>query len=116
MKTKTVHRPGKVKVGPYVYSILYVEQSDAMDLDTNGQCNQDHLWIRIRSHLAEDSIRVTLYHELFHAVVGLLRDSPHDSKVAEDNISEESWIQRVSTMMFCTMRENPDLREYLFGS
>lgn len=109
-------RPSRVKVGPYMYAIVYSDDAvnaAAVEMDDSIAAFSDHsshmigLPVKGRS---EDSIKSLLLHELLHAVLALSA-SWYKSQKSKD--AEESMIQSASHLLLGVLRDNPKVVAWL---
>ena len=111
--------PNEVKVGPYLYKMLPAEFAPR-DIDRKVAADSGYSYgyihypkrlIVITDNDDEISAKVTVLHEVLHAVCNLSRES---CTTEEDQITEE-FICQVSPMLLAVMRDNPDLATYLLN-
>lgn len=73
--------------------------------------HDNHLLIMdIREDVAPGQLRVSLLHEIMHAICALVYASDEDV-----DVSEEVWISRCSPNLFAVLQDNPMVRRFLFG-
>lgn len=75
-------------------------------LDEFGVTCIDDLEIVLRHNMPDDLRKETLLHELLHAVL-FAQGVPAGA--------QEKWVRRLSPLLFATLRDNADLRKFLFG-
>jgi Zn-dependent peptidase ImmA (M78 family) len=100
-----VKPPSKVRVGPLVYSVVLDDAK--VPVDHYGICDKDRTEIHLDPDQSEIRLRLSLVHELLHALsdLGDLRDM--------DSVAEEERVVRMAPVLLQVIRENPKLLEYL---
>ena len=99
---KATKMPKSVKVGYFNYTIKENE-----DLVENlGLTKLDKLIIEITPSYPEQIVKETLLHECLHAIL-------KDSFLFNDEI-EENLVSMISPQIMMVMKDNPDLKSYLF--
>lgn len=93
--------PQSVRVGPFVWTV----RSDPK-LEDFGLTCADDLEIVIRGGLPDDLRKETVLHELLHAIL-FAQGVPSGT--------QEKWVKRLSPFLFATLRDDADLRRFLFG-
>lgn len=114
-------RPNQVKIGPYLYDILWSDSSWAKYCpkgkdwrDSAGLCDSKITKILIHaSSLTPIGQKDTLVHEIIHAVyrsfdLETLKLNRKDKNAAEENITIIA-----TPIIHNLMRENPDVMEWL---
>ena len=95
-------RPDRVRVMGKVYSITYIENSDA--IESNGVCKNDTLSILIADELPPDEERDTLLHEIVHAV---------DNQISIG--LTEKKVRQIATGLMQVILDNPDVAKFLLN-
>lgn len=94
--------PTTVSIGPFTWTI----RTDARLADEYGLTTFDDLEIVLRQTMPDDLRKETLLHELLHAIL-FAQGVPAGA--------QEKWVKRLSPLLFATLRDNADLRRFLFG-
>lgn len=124
--------PREVRIGPIVYKIYYDDgaewtqaqlraaKQDAGEGDPHhilyGYTMNSQQWISINPDLPEPQRRLTLTHELFHAMHTVIGD-PLDVMIdKEEGADIEEYMAAVmAAPMLSMLRDNPELVAYLTG-
>lgn len=93
----------KIKIGHRIWTIKNVDIVEGND-NIEGIVRPSTGEIEIRNDLDGDEKTITLLHEVFHAIEYY---TGHDLK--------EGQIMALSNMLFCVMRENPELCAEIMG-
>ena len=93
-------RPTNLYISPYTFDIKYLDCHD------NGLCDFQRQLIELNDRLAPDVLRVTLLHEVVHA---LLRNIKLDEDV------EEQVCDAVSEGVYALLQDNT-ITEWLMGT
>ncbi len=107
--TVTPSYPTSLKIGAYDWTVESVE--DLRDKETGdrlyGQCDPSQLVIRMNADIErEQLVAETLWHEVLHAIWNFFHlDAKED---------EEAAVSCMSTGITMVMRDNPDLKKYLW--
>ena len=115
-------KPSQVKIGPFLYKILWSEKSwqkyaptEYKDKSHRGLTDPDAHHILIQGWgTSEDGQKETLLHELIHAclsVVGFAEIIKEVSKASVD--VEEIAVRCLSPFLQEMLKENPKVVEYL---
>lgn len=108
--------PATVQVGPLIYTVR-VSGERAADADSYGFTDHDKSEIVLDSKITPSHSRVTILHELLHAVikdaVGALRGGK--AALLPDRDTEEQLVTAVAPWLLETLRRNPDLVTYLLA-
>src|SRR5690606_29417847 len=100
--------PETIKIG---FQIWRIEIDDlSREDDRRGVTFKEKQLIKLDPTLPEESKKITLWHEIKHAIaefLGIDGDRKYD---------EEEWITRMSGMEITVLDENKELREFLWGS
>lgn len=99
-------KPKKVNVGPFRYTIAWVEDLP----ESSGFTNMDHRIIGVAGSCDEQTQRETLLHEILHAVIDMtgLR--------GEDKDKEEKLVASISPVLYDVLRSNPTVVAYLLDT
>jgi hypothetical protein len=81
--------------------------ADMFDDGSVGLTDPHRLVILLDNTLAEDAFKVTLLHEVMHAIA--------DAADLHDEATEEDWATRGAPYLLDTLRRNPDLVSFLLG-
>lgn len=105
--------PSRVKIGPYIYSLTHTGEGE---MDKLGTTDRNLCTIKIRPGQALCMEIVTVFHELLHAAVYLRREDLGQAgcKRCEVELGEEEYAQLMSATLVMILRDNPELRAYLF--
>jgi hypothetical protein len=107
--------PSRLRVGPFVYEIVL--DSRHIDRGNRGEYNGSNLVLRLDPTMPAGRMRVTLLHELFHAVfdaAGHRQGFATADDEAQDK-AREAFIDALSPGLLLVLRENPGLVAYLTG-
>lgn len=112
-------KPTKIKIGDREYSVLFQDTQTMIKAyegyDTErvyrgkpalGMVDVSTNEIWIYESQSPKQQRITLLHEIEHAI---LRDVPE-----KDQKNEENFVEKTSTGVFQVLRDNPELRDWLF--
>ena len=102
-------RPKTVKISPYLWVIKWSRQSVLSfhpNGDACGACDMESMVIAVDPGKAEDYARATLLHEILHACV-----RASDPNLDDDQ--EEAAVAAITGPLLSTLRDNPDIVEYL---
>lgn len=107
--------PKTVKVGPVTYTI---SEESILDEGLYGKTIHSDPKIVLHDGLAPDVRKLTLFHEIMHAVIEVLGGGreqyallPQDPSDAEERI-----VRSLETPLFTVLRDNPAVCRYLgFG-
>lgn len=99
MKNNCEKKKITVKIGPYLYTIIF----NALDVDdTNiGQCFYHSQKIELRKQLANDVIRSTICHELIHAII-------FDAGIELSEDMEEAICNALGGRLFALLKDNKE--------
>lgn len=99
--------PTKVLVGPFVFVI---NQPDGHALRTNERGTTDftNMTITLDPSYVEQHRQKVLIHEVLHAVAFAVGVGEKD-----EPLGEEKWVTATASMLWDTLRRNPDLVAYL---
>jgi hypothetical protein len=108
--------PTSVLVGPYRYAISVdheamerIRRSDGSGDGHVGSSNHHQLKITIDGDMAATMVADTLLHEIVHCCYRV-------SGVGAGKMTEEEAIEHLTPVLLDTLRRNPDVAQYLFGS
>lgn len=107
--------PTQVKIGSQVWQISEQKRKHSADPEHYGFTVSKDLTIILDAEMPESIKRVTLFHELLHAVRFTFGGSfsPHKSTSFDD--WEHYWIGLYEEPVVAMLRDNPDLVEYLLN-
>lgn len=116
MSKKGAKIPKHVKIGAVSYTVKQVEDLKR-DFDDGhgmrwlyGYVSNQHVFIEVEKRQSRVSQRVALLHEIMHAI---LHKSGHYDV---DETVEERLVQCLSFGVFELIKDNPDLKAWLFDS
>lgn len=96
--------PNKVNVGGVIYSISeYDEPSDKY-----GKCEYIESTIGLLRNQSLDNKRLTLLHEIMHAIYHNRLDATH-------TMTEEQAVDQLSAGIYEVMMNNPRILKYVFS-
>lgn len=95
--------PSSVKVGPLVWKILYKRGLK----DAVGETHLRRQVICIEKGVPDSSIKVTLLHEIFHAIAWTYGFHPDKKDL------EESVVSLFSAAILGVFQDNPEVLAYL---
>lgn len=95
--------PGKVVVGPFTYTVVVDEGRIPSDL--YGACDKGHHIISLHPNQSAQRLRVTLVHELLHALC--------DVTGVDDDKVEERVVTVLAPVLLGLLRGNPRLVKWL---
>lgn len=104
--------PKSVKIGSQVWEVSEQKRKHAMDNHygiTNGKDNS----IVIDAELSPSMARVTLFHELLHAIRITFGGSLAPNKWLDYTEAEHFWIGLYEEPVVAMLRDNPELVKYL---
>jgi len=93
----------KVIIGGYRWNILFEKPKVEHAI---GLTDVMKLTIWIEPDMAETIQKSTLVHELLHAIAFTAGKSEKDG--------EEAWVSALAPLLFTMLRDNKELRDYLF--
>ena len=103
--------PSEVKVGPFVFTVRggadVVDFFSATDGDL-GDCNTEHLLIRVSGAQAPGNQREVVWHEALHAAFYSSGLTAELTEKVEENI-----VRKLATATLAVLRDNPSLVTYL---
>lgn len=102
-------RPKRLKIAPYTWAVRWTLR-DVLKFHPNGDacgsCDLASTTIAIASGQSEDYNRSILLHEILHACI-------RSSDPTLDDDAEETAVAAITGPLLATLRENPELIEYL---
>lgn len=109
--------PRNVKLGTQVWEIKATKRKDVPDLNEGwyGYTQDKEGVIVIDVDMPEKLQRVTLLHELLHAIRFTFGGSYKPDKKTEYEDWEHYWIGLYEEPLLMLLRDNPELVEYLLG-
>lgn len=104
-KPEPRHPPATVQVGPLTYAVVLDDAK--VPVDHYGICDKDRTEIHIDPDQSDVRLRLSLLHELLHALsdLGDLKDA--------DSVAEEERVVRMAPVLLQLLRDNPKLLDYL---
>lgn len=106
--------PGKIKIGSQIWTIT--EQKRKHSTEGHYGFTQDKdLTIVIDQEMPESIKRVTLFHELLHAIRATFGGSFTPAKTTTYDEWEHYWIGIYEEPVVQMLRDNPDLVAYLLS-
>jgi hypothetical protein len=109
--------PSSIVIGTQVWEIKLRKRKDIPDLSEGwyGYTQDKECSIVIDAEMPENLKRVTLFHELLHAVRFTFGGSFKPDKRTDFEDWEHYWIGLYEEPVVMMLRDNPDLVEYLTG-
>lgn len=107
--------PSKIIVGTQVFEVVFrTRQNDGMLNDSNyGYTLDTENLIVVDSSLAESKKKITLWHEILHAVGFVFDTSVKPTKKDDFATWEHYFIGIYEEGLVMVLRDNPELVEYL---
>ena len=105
--------PKKVRIGPHSYEISHDAVAGLILQygDNHGECDPDHLKIRLDENLPHTQLAETLLHEILHCCW-----SQTALKIDESTSElEEQVVASLSPLLLGVLRSNPKLIKYLLS-
>lgn len=93
--------PSKIQVGPFVFTVIKKQ------MESFGETDFDKFTISIKEDMPPEHEREVFNHEIMHACSFLSRSIPLPL--------EEKFIRAVSPIYYMLMRDNSEVREYLYS-
>lgn len=104
--------PSRIKIGSQVWEITEQKRKHAMD-NHYGITNPKDNSIVIDSELVDSMKRITLFHELLHAIRFTFGGSLSPNRWSDFHDAEHYWIGLLEEPVVLMLRDNPDLVAYL---
>lgn len=104
--------PKSVKIGSQVWEITEQKRKHSMDNHYGVTMGKDNS-IVIDAELAPSMARVTLFHELLHAIRITFGGSLTPNKWTDFYEAEHFWIGTYEEPVVAMLRDNPELVKYL---
>jgi hypothetical protein len=111
-----LEKPDRVKVGPFVYKVIWnqqklMEAARVMGQDVFGQSYMDRLEIIIDDSRPLAAMQNTLMHEIFHCLTWAYDiPVPH---LDDEHKEEEAFTCRIDTPFLLLLKENRSLFDWL---
>lgn len=105
--------PTHVKIGSQVWTVSEQKRKHSVDQGHYGFTTEKDLSIVIDQECPESIKRVTLFHELLHAVRATFGGSHAPGKSTSYEEWEHYWIGIYEEPVVCMLRDNPSLVAYL---
>jgi hypothetical protein len=107
--------PASVKIGSHHWSVTEVKRKNQPDGEHYGFTNDKDASITIDSEMPESIKRVTLVHEILHAIRFTFGGSYSPSKGTTYEEWEHYFIGLYEEPMTMVLRDNPELVKYLLA-
>lgn len=107
--------PSSVRIGSQVWSVSEVKRKNQPDGEHYGFTNDKDASITIDSELPLGLKRVTLLHEILHAIRFTFGGSFSPSKNTSFEEWEHYWIGLYEEPLVMVLRDNPELVEFLLN-
>lgn len=120
MATARVTRPNKVKVGPWTYTIKWMNDKEWLDDGHNDNWGgeSDHegttIYMRITERRGEGSLKETLLHEIQHCVWTVVALN-HFPKPPKGDDIDEYVIASTTPVLYAALLDNPHVVKYLMS-
>lgn len=115
--TRPADYPRRIRVGTVTYRVSDTpEDWAAADNPTGKVGESDHVnaLIRIKPGMAPDAARITLWHEVLHALMWSVLGGPRWDHLGDDEEAREEFIvARLEHATLAVLRDNPGLVAYL---
>ena len=100
--------PSNIRVGPFDFSVFWVDANNGVDKGEFGECDTTNLAIKIDKSVDRILQLDTLLHEISHAIYWVYG--------LEDKDKEERIVQIMATGWTQVFRDNPILRTFIEDS
>ena len=111
--------PPSVRVGTVTYRISNTPEDWAHATDATGKVGEtDHTagLIRLKPGMTGGVLRITLWHEVIHALMWAVLGGPKWDNLGDDEEAREEFIvARMEHPTLAVLRDNPALVRYLMG-
>jgi hypothetical protein len=107
--------PTSIKIGTHNWSVTEVKRKNQPDGEHYGFTNDKDASITIDSEMPESIKRVTLVHEILHAIRFTFGGSYSPSKGTTYEEWEHYFIGLYEEPMTMVLRDNPELVKYLLA-
>lgn len=111
--------PPSVRVGTVTYRISNTPEDWADATDATGKVGEtDHIagLIRLKPGMTGGVLRITLWHEVIHAMMWAVLGGPKWDNLGDDEEAREEFIvARMEHPTLAVLRDNPALVHYLMG-
>jgi hypothetical protein len=104
--------PKSVKIGSQIWEISEQKRKHAMD-NHYGVTNSKDNSIVLDAELSPSMMRVTLFHELLHAIRITFGGSLTPNKWTDFYEAEHFWIGTFEEPVVAMLRDNPELVKFL---
>ena len=110
---KETTRPLSFKYETFEWKITYTDQESRV-YGITFMDNKEIL-IHLRVAITEQMIKDVLFHELLHVVSENIFKALDDMGELKFDIKEEHYIRFTTPRLNSLLRDNPEIREYLWG-
>jgi hypothetical protein len=107
--------PASIKIGTHNWSVTEIKRKNQSDNEHYGFTNDRDASITIDSEMPNSVKRVTLLHEILHAIRFTFGGSYSPSKGTTYEEWEHYFIGLYEEPMTMVLRENPELVKYLLA-
>lgn len=107
--------PTSVKIGSQIWEVSVQKRKHSAEPENYGWTSSKDNTIVLDAELPESVMRITLFHELLHAIRFTFGGSFKPSKSTEFHEWEHYWIGIYEEPVVMMLRDNPDLVVYLLG-
>jgi len=107
--------PGRIKIGSQIWEVSEQDRKTAYDDEVFGYTSSKDFTIVIDKGLANGVKRVTLLHELLHAIRFTFGGSFTPAKTTPYGEWEHYWIGLYEEPLVMLLRDNPELVVYLLS-
>jgi Zn-dependent peptidase ImmA (M78 family) len=98
-------RPSKIKVG-YASVKIVEDNARLVESEAGAMFSPNLATIYVESQQKNDYAKMALLHEILHVCL-------HSSSVETDKTIEEHYVSAMAPVLLQTLRENPELIEFL---
>jgi hypothetical protein len=115
-RAAVVKRPTSIKVLAVTYTVTWLTEDEwyahHLDQDAVGITERDSgvIWMRADPTSNEDSLRMTMLHEVLHTCTQASRFERYLKEVEDP---EEFFIGQISPVLLQVLHDNPNLMGYL---
>lgn len=115
--------PTSLKIGPVTYTVTSdINEWTALERQENrlggyGKSAHRTAMIYLNPDTTESVLRLTLWHEVLHALFETTMGSPSWLMLAENDFDrEEEVVRKLEAPTLTVLRDNPELASYLLAS